>query len=131
MRFNDSTETQIKLRIFILHVILSGDVVYNPIATQWGHSNICRSSGLKTALHHFFAVHSIFNTEELIGMDLRTGQDRTGQDRTGQDRTGQDRTGQDRTGQDRLIRPVRSAHVLSRYEQSNVRYKQLKQKLVL
>jgi hypothetical protein len=121
MRFNDSTETQIKLRIFILHVILSGDVVYNPIATQWGHSNICRSSGLKTALHHFFAVHSIFNTEELIGMDLRTGQDRTGQDRTGQDRT----------GQDRLIRPVRSAHVLSRYEQSNVRYKQLKQKLVL
>jgi hypothetical protein len=102
MRFN---EAQIKKRIFILHVILSGDVVYNPTATQLGYSNICRSCGLKTALHHFLVVHSIFNKEELIRVDLMKGQIR-------------------------LIKPVRSAHALSRYEQSNVRYKQLKQKLV-
>lgn len=53
------------------------DVVYGPIATQWGYSNICRGSGLKTALHHFLVVHCISNTEELIGVDLMTGQDRS------------------------------------------------------
>jgi hypothetical protein len=51
--------------------------VYSPIATQWGYSNICRGSGLKTALHHFLGMHSIFNTEELMRVDLMTGQDRS------------------------------------------------------
>lgn len=58
----------------MLHVILSGDVVYNPIVTQWGYSNICRSSRLKTALHHFLVVHCLFSSEEFFRVDLMIGQ---------------------------------------------------------